>query len=378
MGPADPAWWAQRYRTRGDDVGDRVAAGTPVVGVVGADVPVELVEAAGAVPVRLTGDPGPPSAEARHVLGAAVDAPTLTLLTRLLGGSAAGLAGLVVSRDCQSSLAMFYALRELRRLDPWRGLPPVHLLDLLHLPRASTTAYDTAEVLRLADVLTGWTGRAPLGPDAPAGALADALRPARALRERLLLVQQRRRAAEPTVTGSLALHVHGVVSTVPAAEAVELLDALLAADLPALSAGRRVFLTGSVQDHDAHYAALEDAGWHVAGEDHDRGDLALTVQVPAEPTAGALALARQRRGPASPTASVPDRAAWTTAEAARCGAHVVLSLVRAHDEAPGWDVPAQRRALAACGVPLVTLVGQPHRTAPADLLAALAAPAVAA
>jgi hypothetical protein len=140
VGPADPAWWAQEYRSRWDRVRDRVAAGTPVVGVVGADVPPELVEAAGAVAVRLTGEPEPPSAEALHVLGAAVDAPTLTLLTRLLAGGATGLAGLVVSRDCQSSLALFYALRELRRLDPERELPPVHLLDLLHLPRASTTS----------------------------------------------------------------------------------------------------------------------------------------------------------------------------------------------------------------------------------------------
>ncbi|MCO7220501.1 2-hydroxyacyl-CoA dehydratase family protein, partial [Klenkia sp. PcliD-1-E] len=320
----DAAGWAQRYRTRWSGALDRAAAGTPVVGVVGADVPTELVEAAGAVPVRLVGDPVPPSAEAVAVLGAAVDPPTLALLSRLLDGGAAGLAGLVVSRDCQASLALFYALRELRRLDPWRGLPPVHLLDLLHLPRASTTAYDTTEVVRLGEALAGWTGQDPFAGDA----LATALRDAAVVRERLVRVQRRRRAAEPTVGGELALHVHGVVTAVPAAEAVDLLDALLGSDLPGRGPRRRVFLTGSAQDHDAHYAVLEDAGWHVVGEDHDHGDLALTVAVPAEPTAAALATARQHRGPASPTSSVPDRAAWTAAEAERCGADVVLSLVR--------------------------------------------------
>ena len=362
MGPADPSWWAARYATRWDDALARVADGVPVVGVVGADVPVELVEAAGAVPVRLAGRPGAPSAEAVELLGAAVDAATLAVLTRVLAGGTRGMAGLVVSRDCQGSLALFYALRELRRLDPWRGLPPVHLLDLLHLPRASTTAYDVTEVERLAAALAGWTGRAP-------DDLGGSLDQARAVRERLLELQRRRRGPQPTVPGTLALHVHGVVAAVPAAEAVDLLDGLLAAPLPALGRRPRVFVTGSPQDDDGNYAALEAAGWHVVGEDHDWGDLALTVDVPAEPSVAGLALARQHRGPAAATASVPDRAAWTAAQAAACGADLVLALVRAHDEAPGWDLPAQRRA---AGVPVVALVRQPHRSDPADLVAALA------
>jgi hypothetical protein len=50
-----------------------------------------------------------------------------------------------------------------------------------------------------------------------------------------------------------------------------------------------------------------------------------------------------------------------------------------HDEAPSWDLPAQRRAAGDLGLPVVALTRQPHRSTPDDLAEVLrTAPAGAA
>ncbi|MGY1809461.1 2-hydroxyacyl-CoA dehydratase [Blastococcus sp. SYSU D00669] len=347
---------AELYAARPEHVR---ALGRPVVGVVGADVPAELVEAAGAVAYRLHGSPNLVSDEAREVLGNALDPVAHAVLTRLLDGSLAFLTGLVVSRDSQSSLQLFYALRELRRLEPHRPLPPVVLLDLLHLPTAHTARYDEVRLRQLAGTLAGWTGTAPT-PARLAAAVAAAARVRGLLRD-----------LRPRVPGTTALHAVGVASALPAADVVPLLEQVLA-EADQVPGGRRVFLTGSGQDTDELYRALEEElGCLVMGEDHDWGALALPADPPAADL-GALALAYRDRGPAAPTASIGRRAAATAERVRDAGADLLLAVVREHDEAPAWDFPAQA---AAVDVPAVLLARQPYRVDADALRAAVAVPA---
>jgi benzoyl-CoA reductase/2-hydroxyglutaryl-CoA dehydratase subunit BcrC/BadD/HgdB len=351
---------AELYAARPEHVR---ALGRPVVGVVGADVPAELVEAAGAVAYRLHGSPDVVSAEAREILGAALDPVAHSVLTRLLDGSLAYLTGLVVSRDAQASLQLFYALRELRRLEPARALPPVVLLDLLHLPTAHTARYDEARLTGLAGTLAGWTGTTPT-PERLAASVGEVAR------VRALLRQISALRRDGRLTGTAALHAVGVATALPAADAVPLLEQVLvdAADVPG---GRRVFLTGSGQDVDELYRALEDElGFLVVGEDHDWGAAALPAD-PATPDLGGIALAYRDRGPAAATASIGRRAAVTAERVRDTGAEVLLAVVREHDEGPAWDFPAQA---AAVDVPGVLLARQPYRVATEDLQAALGVP----
>ena len=44
------------------------------------------------------------------------------MLSRLLDGAYGRLDALVVSRDCEASLRLFYAARDLRRIEPGLGL----------------------------------------------------------------------------------------------------------------------------------------------------------------------------------------------------------------------------------------------------------------
>jgi benzoyl-CoA reductase/2-hydroxyglutaryl-CoA dehydratase subunit BcrC/BadD/HgdB len=326
------------------------AAGRPVAGYVGADVPVELLTAGGFLPLRLAGDPDADRSAGDTYLGTGVDPVARSVLTRLLDGAYGPLDALVVSRDCEASLRLFYAVRELRRIEPGLGLPPVHLVDVLHLPHRTTTRYVLAKVRELREQVGRWAGR-PVDDDALAAAVAAHDR----LRALLGALTEQRRGTPCWLTGSEALAVVAATTMLPVDEACAYVESVLAEPRPPAS-GTRVFLTGSSHDCPHVYAALEGAGLLVVGEDHDWGDL-LAARPVGEPTELALAERYQHAGPAAPRSSVRARAAHTAAGVRASAAELLISYVREHDDAPPWDFPAQR---AAAGVPAVLVERQPY------------------
>lgn len=327
------------------------------VGYVGADVPVELITAAGLRPLRLTGKPGEDSALGDRYLGRGVDPVARSILTRILTGDYGPLEAIVVSRDCEASLRLFYALRELHRIEPALGLPPLRLVDVLHLPHHTTTRYVHAKIAQLREWLGRWR---PIGDDDLAAAITahDTLR--RSL-GRLAALRQANR-----LSGTRFLETVAATTAVPVTDAIALVERALAE--PRETAGVRLFLTGSSHDHPAVYETLERTGFLVVGEDHDWGEL-LFARTCAAPTELALAERYQHNGPSAPRASIRHRAAHTAAAARACGAEVLLSYARVHDDAPPWDFPEQR---AATGLPAVSAQRQPYGELTEDALAALA------
>lgn len=349
----------------------------PVAGYVGADVPVELLTAAGFHPLRLTGSPHEDAAEGRRYLGGGLDPVACSVLTRLLAGAYGPLEVLVVSRDCEASLRLFYVLRELRRVEPGIALPPVHLVDVLHLPHRTTTRYVRAKVRGLRAWLAERAAR-PAGDGELATAVVAHDRVRGLLRAAGALRAHRR------LTGTEYLGVVTASTSLPAGRAADLLAALVD-ELPGREPqpGRPVYLTGSNHDSPDVYATLEGAGLLVVGEDHDHGDLLSRTDVgtPTDPGGLELALAEryQYNGPAAARASIAERAAHTAAGVGSRGAAALLGYVREHDDAPPWDWAAQR---AAAGVPAALLEHQAYGAVdPAGLeraLAELRTPAVAA
>ncbi|MFC4003826.1 2-hydroxyacyl-CoA dehydratase [Prauserella oleivorans] len=336
----------------------------PVIGYVGADVPVELLTAAGAHPVRLTGAPGSPSTAGDRYLGTGLDPVARSVLTRLLDGEYGHLDGLVVSRDCEASSRLFYAIRELKRIDPATPLPPVQLVDVLHLPHRTTTRYVDAKFAELRATLETWAGRQITDDD-----LAEAIEAHNRLRGLLRRLGELRRSSPALLTGTQALSVVAATTRRPVREACALVEELLA-DTSALSGkdGLRVFLTGSGHDEPGVYSALEEAGLVIVGEDHDWGDRLFDRDVTA-PTMLALAERYQHNGPAAPRASIRQRARYTAEAARACTAEALVSYARVHDDAPPWDFPAQREL---CGLPSVLLERQPYGGLTEDALAAVA------
>jgi benzoyl-CoA reductase/2-hydroxyglutaryl-CoA dehydratase subunit BcrC/BadD/HgdB len=324
----------------------------PVIGYVGADVPVEYLTAAGLHPLRLSGNPEASHAAGDRYLGTGLDPAARSVLTRVLGQDYGPLDGILVSRDCEASLRLFYALRELRRVEPSLALPPVHLVDVLHLPHRTTTRYVRAKFAQVRATVESWAGRT-IDEDALADAITahDRLR---ALLARLALLRHRRPAR---LTGTEMLCVVAATTTLPVGRATTLLEQLLeeAEELPEQE-GLRVFLTGSPHDTAHVYAALEEKGMLIVGEDHDWGDL-LYRRPTGAPTEAALAERYQYNGPAAPRASIRVRAEHTRRSARDCGAEALVSYARVHDDAPRWDYAAQE---AATGLPSVLLGRQPY------------------
>ncbi|MBB4683128.1 2-hydroxyacyl-CoA dehydratase family protein [Amycolatopsis jiangsuensis] len=314
----------------------------PVAGYVGADVPVELLTAAGLHPVRLAGSPREDAAEGRRYLGGGLDPVACSVLTRLLNGGYGPLDVLVVSRDCEASLRLFYVLRELRRVEPSIALPPVHLVDVLHLPYRTTTKYVLAKVRQF----RGWL--AGQGHPVTDAALGEAVSTHDRIRGLLRGLGEFR--ARRVLSGTEMLGVVSAVNTRPAAEVVPLLGNLRH-ELSGRSAlpGRPVYLTGSSHDSPEVYEAVEAEGLLIVGEDHDRGDLLALGDVGA-PTEQALAERYQFAGPAAARASIAARAAHTASAVREREAELLISYVRRFDDAPPWDFPAQRRAAGVSAV----------------------------
>ncbi|MEI7055040.1 2-hydroxyacyl-CoA dehydratase family protein [Nocardioides sp. CCNWLW239] len=338
----------------------------PRIGIVGDDVPRQLVLATGAVPQRLLGSwHDPVSAEAAELLGA-VDAGAARILDGLLSGRHDDLAGLVVCHDSQADLRIFYVLRILAQ----RGrLPfPVHLVDAPRLNSAAARRFVGRQFSRLLEFCEQVTDRR-----ADLGSLHLAAERELALGRALEAMRERRRT--DGCAGAAALRAYHAAATMPPEDAVA---TVAAAQAPAALGATPVVVTGSNHPDPGVYDALERTGEVlVVGEDHDTGDLAwLGVAVEAaalEEVIDGLAAAHLARPAVATGGLAAERAAYIATCAEQTHARAALALVREHDDAPAWDLPDQRLELRRRGVPLVVRT----RIRPADDPVAAAQEAVA-
>lgn len=334
-----------------DDPNARGADGRRV-GCIGADIPFELVEACGWTPVRLAGLPGSAAPSGDQFVGGGGDADVRSMFQLLVDGGYGPLDRLIIAHDSEALARLYYALREFQQRWPDRAaaLPVLWFFDLLHLPRATTQAYNR----RRLEQMRSWLG----GCDDER--LSDAIAARNAVRWRLHALREHRRSGR--VSGTEALKILGSAWRLRPAELGPLLDTLLgAAAARGRRTGIRLFLTGSAHDHALAYAAIEASGMIIVGEDHDWGDRGNEALV-AETGDPLDALeTRYRAGtPAAAKFSIADRAAYTAARVREAQAEMVLCLVRKGDPAPRWDVPDQRAAVAP--IPFMLLDDQPYAT----------------
>jgi benzoyl-CoA reductase/2-hydroxyglutaryl-CoA dehydratase subunit BcrC/BadD/HgdB len=313
------------------------------LGYVGADIPRELVEAAGLVPIRLRGT-GPADPLAESVLGSRVDPPIRRILAALLRGDLP-IDFLLLGHDSDSSVRLHDALRRLSRTD----LPELWFVDLLHLPTETTATYDLGRLRELVAVLERWSGQ-PVTDES----LRTAIREGNRTRRLLAQLAELRRGSSPRLPGTAALAVIGATTMLPAAESNALLEQLLAESHLTVPALRRVYVTGSSHDTLDLYRALESDGSVIVGEDHDWGEALADGLVDEHGDPLAAIAARYRSG--STTAirhETAARAEHVAREAEAARADVVVSWIRTGDDALGWGLPALRRALDARGIRLV-------------------------
>lgn len=315
--------------------------GSTTVGVVGRDVPVELIEAAGARPFRLRGDPSRELVEADRFLGRGLDPAIRSVLAGLLQSDFAGLSGIVVGSDTEASRRLFWLLREIRRVEPAIPVPPVHLVDVMHMNQPAGLTYTAARLAEFRGVLSEWTGS-----EIRDGALAESIAEQDQLRVWLLRLSARRRGLRPTHRGSDFLLARLAAARLLSAESIPLVRALIEEPATGDGATMRVVLTGSDHDELSVTRAIEDAGVRIVADDHPGGELGIDVLSSDSGASGIQALAARYAadGMTPHRGRVAPRGAHTAMLAARSGADGILSYVRVCDEAPLWDFAAQERA----------------------------------
>jgi benzoyl-CoA reductase/2-hydroxyglutaryl-CoA dehydratase subunit BcrC/BadD/HgdB len=299
--------------------------GGSVFGYVGVDVPRELIEAASLFPLRLAPLPGVDTEEADAILGPGVDVATRAIFAGLLA-NAYPIDYLLLCHDSDHTVRLYTAIRALGR-----PALPLWFLDLLHLPREGTTAYDRAAIEALARQLASWGGELAL-PEA----IAEQNRSRTLVRR---LGEARHAVAVSSVD---ALTILGAGTAMRASDFNDLLEAALSeiASRPG-GAGTRVHVVGSGHENVDVYAAIDELGAAVVSDEHSWGESVYggSVDERGDPVE---ALTRHYRTPR--TAKSPD-------------ADVVLAWIRRGDDSMAWSLPTLRRRLP---MPLVAFERRPY------------------
>jgi benzoyl-CoA reductase/2-hydroxyglutaryl-CoA dehydratase subunit BcrC/BadD/HgdB len=312
----------------------------PILAHVGADIPRELIAAAGFTPVRLATDAAPKTE------GLAGQTPrTSGLVAQVRNGAFAGVA---IGHGCVEDAQLFSVLRELSRVGGGAETPVAHL-DILHGAEPAIRAYNRARLAGFKAWLETLGGQV---------VTADALRAEivarNAQRRRLAEVLALRAETAPRLSGVQALDLIRHVSQAPREDGDRAIEAARAEARPL--PGRRVLVTGSPHETSAVYAAIEAAGCVIVGEDHDWGESsAIALLDEGLDPFDALAARWETAPPSAPTGSSQARAQALMARASALDVDAVLHVRLPGDEASPWDVAQTRKALAAVGKPLATL-----------------------
>jgi hypothetical protein len=365
------------------------AAGGRVIGFIGADVPVELILAADALPFCLTGFAGRPTPQADAYLESSFAPLERSIAEQWLSGELRFLSSVVLSRARDSSQRLYYYICELQR----RGLcpgPQALLYDVAKIQRETSLAHTVGATRRLADVLgsspTAIAGcveirnrRRGLLRDLQGVRYGAAAPPDGSLVERVMRVSDQGDAGRfdgalgewletlataGSAVGAFAAAGSGLEASAAAGSGLGALAAAgsgvgAVADSrhgagAALPARLRIVLAGSAPPDDRLHLAIERAGGCVVAEygDHAVGRLGGPVVTSGD---ALQAVAAHYHGLGYGPRMFGDRASELVTVAQSSGAAAVVLWLVEEEEALIWDLPGQLQALAAASIPALVL-----------------------
>lgn len=335
------------------------ARGQMVVGIAGAGVPVELVLACGAAPVRLVAGPVDPTPNADALIGAGESAAMRALFERMLDGRWSTVDLLVVTRQYEW---LYYYLKEAVRSGA-AALPPLHLHDFVFSAEPALRDYNRQRLVRLAQTLERRTG-VTIDADTLRHATVTANRRRTVLRD----IQQRRN--DGTLSGTDAVRLIAGSHLLPVDRFVS--DAAATMPAPPPGSARLLLLASQIEEDGALHRAIEAAGVIVVAEDSEWGarsaqpDLVLGDD-PYDAMLDDL-LAGASGPDVSPRAA---RLGWAEAALHRDDIAGVIFAIPPQDTKFGWDYPSLRDHAAAIGLPAMLIRDDP-RADPAAITVAVA------
>jgi benzoyl-CoA reductase/2-hydroxyglutaryl-CoA dehydratase subunit BcrC/BadD/HgdB len=335
-------------------------AGSPrkTVGYVSFNVPVEIIEAAGCVPLRLTGRPLEATPKADVYMDACFDGSTRSLFEQFLQGDFASLDLVIIPRTSENYLQLYYFLLEVGRLEPDCPLPPIYLFDLLQTPYRASVRYVRDQIERLKMRI-----EATVGQTIDESALADAIQRSNHHLDCLNELAALRHASPTRLHGETAIQIIGSLGRVPRETHLDLLRSLLdSADaLPSLDAPRLI-VKGCAHDNANFYRYVESCGAVIVEDDHLTGQMAIGGKFDdALPPLDALTHRYRLHSPSLRRypQSLDDERFVEVVKTARADA--VIFFYEDTDDVLGWDYPDQKARLDELNVPSLRLLNQSYR-----------------
>jgi len=316
------------------------ASGGRVIGLVGADVPFELIAATGAMAVALPAFADEPTPHADRYLEPSFSPYLRSIIEQWLQGRLDFMATVIFTRGDDSAQRAYYYLCELQRRHQARGPVPL-IFDIAKIPSAASMAHTREAARILAQETSSDPARLP-----QAIAARDRRRSLFARLERL-----RRSAQAPS--GSQCERILRLADSVTAERFDRALTEWLDGGFPGQQ-GPRVLLAGTTPPDGRLHQAVERAGGSIVAEFEDAGNdrLGPIIAGAADPIA---ALADHYHSLAHGPRSFGGRAARLATRAAGCAVDAVIWWLIEEDEVGAWQTPAATAALAAARIPMLSL-----------------------
>ena len=311
-----------------------------VIGYVGADIPIELILAAQANPVRLRGRSSSSTTNAERFLEASFSASSRRIAEQWLAGELDALQAVIFSRSDDSAQRLYYYLCELQRTGQCAGPTPL-LFDIAGIQRASSIAYTVESTQRLA---------ASLGtlPEQLSRAIAQTQRRSH------LLTRLTEKRATGRVLGTVAHRVLRAAETRWTAEFDDAFERWLDSSRP-MTAQRRLVLVGSEPADEQLHETLEAAGATLIAEINEATHADSEAHVHEDPLVAIATRCHRRVHDAQALLRSADLLAGRVRTLQADGAVLWLA---ASDTGLAWEVPRIEHALRSAGCPVLKLVLQ--------------------
>jgi benzoyl-CoA reductase/2-hydroxyglutaryl-CoA dehydratase subunit BcrC/BadD/HgdB len=299
------------------------------VGIVGPDVPIEILLASGRPFGHLPWQVGGGTPHADRWLESSFPYWARSILEQWHEGAFDAIETVVFSRADDASQRLFYYVRELQRRGMLQG-PAAHMFDIALIPRESSVAHTAGAILELARTLEVDRHKIREGID------------------RANLVRAKLERIEGERMGHGPLHER-LARAALWSDPTRWLDAIA---MPmSQSNAPRVLLAGSMPPDDRLHRAVESGGACVIAEMHAHGPKRPGGTIAADDEAPWPALAQCLMQASVGPRAFFDRAEWILVRVESVRADAVVLWLTREDEALAWQVPAQQRALAAAGIP---------------------------
>jgi benzoyl-CoA reductase/2-hydroxyglutaryl-CoA dehydratase subunit BcrC/BadD/HgdB len=306
--------------------------------VIGVDVPVELVVAAGFDPLPVLADINDRRAEA--ILDESQGQPRVrALLSRLLTDDRPPVRRLLIGSTPSYLAVLYQVLRHLPRFRPDLPRYDVHLVDIQHGRLDASASYNLAKLSEARSVLEGWSGIA-ISDDA----IEAAIESTQAIRDRAAGIERSRIAGKCSGAEALRYYLSA------ARQSGDAEGAPFTSTSQPSEAAVPIVYSGMAAGPDL-YESIEKAGFRIVADDQEMG-ASLLGQGAAGPGTPLERLARAYafRFPSPARSTIEDRTAALLAMVRRAGAAAVLFNIPAFEHPAAWDQPAIRGALEAAGI----------------------------